>query len=297
MEHFLQSPEWEEFQKSIGRKTLRVEGLLVIKLPLILDKSYLYAAGTRVADSKPITKGLVNGLAGISKNENAIFFKFEPMVSQGELAKELTKSGLKKSDKHIQPQRTVILDLIKSDEELLGDMREKARYNLRLASRKDLKFDIQVWSANEPIFEEFWRILEKTAERDAFHTHTKDYYQKLLEMPLTKLFKVRHDGKLISASIVLFYGDRAYYLHGASDYEYRNLMAPYLLHWETIKYAKSKGFREYDFWGVDDAKWPGVTRFKRGFGGKEIEYAGSYDYIFQPLWHKLYDFRDKIRKR
>ena len=70
-------------------------------------------------------------------------------------------------------------------------------------------------------------------------------------------------------------------------------MAPYLLQWEQIKEAKKRGCIEYDFWGIDDKKWPGVTRFKKGFGGQEITYPGAFDLIFQPIWYRLY----KIAKR
>ena len=74
-------------------------------------------------------------------------------------------------------------------------------------------------------------------------------------------------------------------------------MATYILHWEIIKYAKENGFNEYDFWGIDEKKWPGVTRFKKGFGGREVEYAGSYDYVFQPFWYKLYNLYRKLKTK
>jgi len=115
-------------------------------------------------------------------------------------------------------------------------------------------------------------------------------------MPNVKLFAAEYQNKIIAANIVIFHGERATYLHGASDYEYRNFMAPYLLHWEVIKYARDHGFTEYDLWGIDEKKWPGVTRFKRGFGGKEINYIGSYDYVFQPFWYAMYKVRQSLKK-
>ena len=71
-------------------------------------------------------------------------------------------------------------------------------------------------------------------------------------------------------------------------------MAPYLSQWEQIKEAKKQGFQIYDFWGIDEINWPGVTRFKNGFGGKEIEYIGAYDYVFQPWWYVVYKGTKKI---
>ncbi len=110
----------------------------------------------------------------------------------------------------------------------------------------------------------------------------------MLEIPGVELFLADFKNKIIAANIVVFWEKTAIYLHGASDYEQRNLMAPHLLQWEQIKEAKKRGCIEYDFWGIDEKKWPGVTRFKKGFGGREVEYPGAFDLIFQPVWYKIY---------
>lgn len=279
--HFLQSEEWGEFQKSLGREVFRVDGVLVTKLPLVFDKSYFYCGGCLTFDVKQ--------LGDLAKKENAVFFKFEPMEEDKALAHELIKAGFAKSKKEVQPHKTVILDVTKSEEELLGKMHGKTRYNIRLAQKQG----IQVSDSQKT--EAFWELLQKTAQRDKFYTHPREYYKKLSELPFAKLFVAEYRSKVIAANLVVFYKGRATYLHGASDYEGRNLMAPYLLHWETIKYAKENGFSEYDFWGVDEKKWPGVTRFKKGFGGREVEYIGAYDYIFQPFWYTLYNLWQVIK--
>jgi lipid II:glycine glycyltransferase (peptidoglycan interpeptide bridge formation enzyme) len=302
---FLQSPEWEEFQKSVGRKTWRIDGVLMIKMPLTMGNSYLYAGGMNFQFSIFNFQKFVEKIAEIAKKERAIFFKVEPMSDEASVNDNLIKAGFKKSSKEVQPQKTIIFDIEKSEEELLAVMHEKTRYNIRLAERKDLRFTIYDFppGADPPLAERaekkaaevFWQILQKTSNRDNFHTHPKDYYKKLLEMANAKLFAVEYKGKVIAANIILFHKNRAVYLHGASDYEYRNLMAPYLLHWHIIKYAREQGFSEYDLWGIDEKKWPGVTRFKKGFGGKEISYVGSYDYVFSAGWYGMYSLRNKIR--
>jgi len=313
--HFLQSEEWEEFQRSLGREVFRVNDILIIKLPLAFEKSYLYCAGFSEAakvlaifaprkgetSSTPLLYEANDSPLKSQKRltpfaENAVFLKFEPMIDDGDgLAQELLGSGFKKSKKEVQPQKTIILDLTGSEEELLAGMKQKTRYNSRLASRSS-KFKCQI-SNQTTDASVFWELIRKTAQRDRFSTHTKEYYEKLLDLPITKLFTAECQGEVIAANIILFYGDTAYYLHGASDYAHRNLMAPYLLHWEAIKYAKANGCKIYDFWGIDERKWPGVTRFKRGFGGREINYIGSFDYVFQPLWYWAYNLRNKIKNR
>ena len=137
-------------------------------------------------------------------------------------------------------------------------------------------------------------MLQDTAKRGRFKIHPEEHYEKMLKISGMELFVAEYQNKIIAANIVLFYGKRAIYLHGASDYEYRNLMAPYLLQWHQILEAKKQGRNEYDFWGIDEKKWPGVTRFKKGFSGKEIFYPGAYDLVFQPLWYRIYKIARRI---
>lgn len=281
--HFLQSKEWEEFQRYLGRDTFRVDGVLITKLPLILGKNYLYSAGCVTCNVKQ--------LRDLAKKEDAVFLKFEPMTEDKALAQELIGAGFLKSKKEVQPQRTIILDLTKSEEELLAAMHGKTRYNIRVAQ----KHGIQIKVAGHENIDDFWSLIQKTAERDTFSTHTKEYYQKILKLSFIELCTAEYQDKIIAANIILLRGERATYLHGASDYESRTLMAPYLLHWEIIRCAKNRGSKEYDLWGIDEKKWPGVTRFKRGFGGREAAYIGSYDYVYKPLWYRLYSLRNFLK--
>lgn len=314
-------------------------------MSLAAGKSYLYAGGVPGVWSMEYGvcgEEFLKNIRDIAKRQSAIFFKFEPMLAlrralpklaseraeEGSLARPakpwrsggevgiddvgvaeaLQNAGFRKSTKAIQPQKTIILDISKPEEELLAGMHQKTRYNIKFAQRQDLRFTIYrvhpKLDAKEDdlrieknVLEAFWGLLQKTAGRDKFSTHSKEYYEKLLALPSVKLAVGIYQDKIVAANIVIFYDGRATYLHGASDYERRNLMAPYLLHWETIRYAKEHGFKEYDLWGIDEVKWPGLTRFKRGFGGNEVSYMGSYDYVFQPMWYKLYELRSFIKAR
>jgi lipid II:glycine glycyltransferase (peptidoglycan interpeptide bridge formation enzyme) len=267
----------------------RVDGALVIKLPLVFGKSYFYCGGCFTLHPKHV--------CDLAKKENAVFLKLEPMLALRSLGgagvEESINAGFKKSAKEVQPQKTIVLDLSKSEEELLQDMHAKTRYNIRLAERKGLRFKVYDRGGASGVFDAFWQMLKETAKRDRFETHERVYYEKLLGY--TKLFALMRQGKMVASAIVLLSDKKATYLHGASDYTQRNLMAPYLLHWEIVKYAKEQGCIEYDFWGIDAKKWPGLTRFKRGFGGRELEYIGSYDYIFQPFWYVAYNFYRKLK--
>lgn len=285
MKSFLQSDNWFNFQKSLGRKAWRVGSILIIKHNLPFKKSYLYSPHL---DASSLEESLKK-IKEIAQEENSIFFKVEPNRETKEIGK-LKKLGFKKGQTS-QPDKTLMLDVSGSEEETLKKMHHKTRYNIKLAEKKGV---IIKQSDGKKGLEEFWQILQQTTQRDGFSSHPKEYYRKLLEVSGVKLFLAIFKDKVIAANIVVFYNKQAIYLHGASDHSYRNLMAPYLLQWEQIKEAKRQKCSEYDFWGIDEKKWPGVTRFKKGFNGKEVFYSGAYDLVFQKVWYWAYRMARKI---
>jgi len=305
---FLQSFEWSQFQESLGRRVFRlaiphVAQALVIKYKLPFGKSYLYSphgpmvkckmqnakCKMTIQNSKSL-KLILRAIKKIAKQENTIFWRMDPIMPESKEEKGIFKNlGLEKLPREIQPKKTLVLNLGKSKRELLGQMHHKTRYNIRLAKKRGVSIKI----SNS--IDVFWNLLSQTAKRDSFRTHPKEYYQKMLEIfSPAKLFLAKYKNKIIAGNIVVFFGWRATYLHGASDYKHRNLMAPYLLQWHQILEAKKEGKSLYDFWGIDEKKWPGVTRFKKGFGGKEIGYIGAWDLVYQPAWYKIYNLARRI---
>lgn len=327
--NFLNSLKWRKFQESVGRKTFDLGKGYMIKLDMPFGKNYLYSNYLEAVE-------YIDEIKKIGRAEGAIFFKYEPMVvrayntslnshkiGQGSgtplsrvpdpiesdrvdakgVSNKLQQSGFKKSPKSLQPQQTIVLNLIQDEEEILAGMHQKTRYNIGLAEKRGIKVNVSKNKVQD--FESFWNLLQETAKHDNFHTHTKDYYKKLLDLKNVELFlaSMERDQIPLAVAIIIFYKKRATYLHGASNYEYRRDMAPYLLHWQIICDAKARSIEEYDFWGINERKWPGVTRFKRGFlsvrgiqtdTGREIEYIGSWDYIFKPAWYILYRMKNKF---
>jgi len=288
---FLQSWQWGQFQQSLGRKVFRIsadEKILgqIIKHNLPFNKSFLYCPRGPLFQGQ-IDKNFFNKIKEIAQKENAIFLKVEP---------NLDIKSLKKSNS-IQPQTTLIIDLENSEEALLNQMSSKTRYNIRLAQKKNVKIEI-IAKPDQKDIEIFWQLANQTAGRDNFKLYPKKYYQKMIavlsEERMLKLFTAKYEDKVIVSNTMIFFGNTAYYLHGSSDYNARNLMAPHLCQWQAILKAKMMGLKYYDFWGVDEIKWPGVTRFKKGFGGREASYQGAYDLIFQPIWYKLYNLAKNV---
>jgi peptidoglycan pentaglycine glycine transferase (the first glycine) len=309
---FLQSFEWGEFQQSLGRKVIRIlspfgrspEGgengfaAQIIKIPFCCGLSYFYIPKGPIFKKNQEYRiknyeSRIKTLIETAKKEKAIFIRFEPEALDENEIKNLNLRPSPASQ--IQPKRTLILDLEKSFDDLLRGMHPKTRYNIHLAER----FGAETKMENK--FGDFLHLLKETSERDKFHLHPDSYYKKMLENLTAsndfqvKLWVAKHRGQIIAADLIGYFGKTATYLHGASSHNYRNLMAPHLLHWTIIKDAKSNGYKYYDFWGIDEAKWPGVTRFKKGFGGEEISSPGTFDLPIKKNLYKMYQLARKVR--
>ncbi len=291
----LQSWQWGEFQEQFGNKIFRlgvdgggkiVAAATLIKKSLPLGMNYFYCPrGPIINDeSSAINDKLINFLFSeikkIAEKEGGIFLRIEPKKVINDSSFVIRRSL------DVQVSKTIILDLSKTEDELLKDMHQKTRYNIRLAEKKGVK----IREAAEGEFEKFWELMSATVNRDGFRLHEKEYYQKMLETENIKLFFGEFENKILCAGIFSFFGDMAVYLHGASSNENRELMAPHLLQWGLVKKAKAFGCKYYDFFGIDNEKWPGVTRFKRGFGGEEVSYSGTFDVIFNKNKYFLYIF-------
>ncbi len=290
MAQFLHSWLWGEFQKNLNRKIWRfgvykddklVGALMLIKNNLPFQKSYLYSPRFPILTEIVPAEIFLNKIKEIAQQENSIFWRVDLFNAQ------IFKNFPFKKITDFQPSRTILLNLTKSEEEILKEMHPKTRYNIRLAEKKGVR--IKIGQTLKEI-EIFLNLLKKTAHRNKFKTHPLEYYQKLIQLDknFVKLYLADYQNKIIAGNLMIFFADTVTYLYGASDDEYKNLMAPYLLHWTVIKEGKRMCLKYYDFWGIDEKKWPGVTRFKKSFGGKIIEYPGTFDLVFDQIWYKLY---------
>jgi len=300
---FLQSWQWGEFQEKVSGIVWRIgveEGekliatVKIIKKSLPIGKSYFYCGrGPVFADgvlNHDSAKLIFDEIEKLAKDEMVMFLRFDPTFSVNEFFSE----GQITSTLDVQPSKTLVLDLSKTEEELLKEMHQKTRYNIKLSEKKEVK----IIETDINRFEEFWNLLDQTSGRDNFRPHGRSYYQKMLglEKNFIKLFFAEYNGSPIATGVFSFFGDTVTYLHGGSSNESRELMAPHLLQWHCIKKAKELGFKYYDFHGIDEAKWPGVTRFKKGFGGEEINYPGTFDLIYDQGWYSIYKMVRKVRR-
>ncbi len=302
---FLQSKSWGDFQSSFGRQVFYLAVVdndnkilattLLIKYSLFKFFNYLYSPRGPVLSKnldndqkKQVFDFIVKETEKIAKSQNSLFIRFDPA---GDYKTELLENKFTFFGS-VQPNSTLMLDLSLSSEDLLKKMKSKTRYNIKVAKKHQVEIIVD---EDKKYFADFYRLLIQTAKRDRIKIHSEKYYRKMLEISDCKLTLAKYQDKIIAVNLMVFFGKVAIYLHGASDYEFRNKMAPYLLQWEMIEKSKKDQFIFYDFWGANEKKWPGVTRFKTGFAPENdfILYSGAYDY---PLNKFFYFFYVIIRK-
>ena len=310
--HLLQTGEWGELKSAFGWKPVRIVSggagvqILFRKLPLGFTIGYIPKLA--ISDQRlAISQELWREIDSVCRQNRAVFLKLEPDLWHDPKPDTLRQAQggawhvkLGTSPHNIQPPRTIIVDIKGAEEEILARMKQKTRYNIRLAEKKGVT--VRVWDD----IEAFHQMMLLTGGRDGFGVHSLEYYRRAYELLQPKrmgeLLLAEYEGKPLAALFVARNGNRAYYLYGASTDEERNRMPTYLLQWEAMKWAKARGCEEYDLWGVPDEEavtleanfetrhdglW-GVYRFKRGFGGELRLAAQAMDRVYNPLLYWAY---------
>lgn len=306
---FLQSEEWRKFQESAGRKTFNVSDnnfwANVVEHNLPVVGKYFYIPRGPVGNYSKGNKGIAE-LINLAEKENIGWIRFD--ANSEEMLKIISKAEpfqnqnlalkIRKAPHDMQPREIFMIDIAKTEEQLLTEMKSKTRYNIKLAQKHNVKV-----TKDQKYLDDCLRLVKITAKRDGITPHSNKYYRKMFEaIPADnlKLYVAEFEGKIITANIVSFYGKVATYLHGASDNDYRNVMAPYLLQWQSILDAKASGCEKYDFGGIkteSNGSWAGITRFKTGFSAVTVpaKFSGSYDIVINPFRYNLYKILQRIK--
>ncbi len=321
--HVLQSYEWGEFKKRLNWRPVRV---------LLERDGEVVGLGQFLAyDTAPVpgalwycTKGpwlpwhdeeavraFFEGVRDIARREGAHTVKIEPEVLEREknVKDALGEIGFRKARYDLNLKTTLIVDLSLSEEKLLAKMKGKTRYNVRLAAKKGIE-------VVEPDFEEGWEIfyawMKHTSERKEGYSlrRSRNYLHAvtryMYDTGQGRLFFARHEGTPLAGIYVFTFGEKYWYMYGASGDEKRNLKPNYLLQWEVMRWAKERGLTHYDMVGVpkledldeSSSLW-GVYKFKEGFGGEISDSLGCFDlpvkraraaawYKLEPLYYRLY---------
>lgn len=300
--NLLQTKFWGEFKSLFGWKANAVE----IEGQQLLVLSRQIKIGTIAY----IPHGPVSDKISLAEAAAAIAEQLEitPVTVRFDLPWSIEKdtdfslNGLVKSPVDVQVPTTVFVSLAESEDDILGAMKRKTRYNIRLSFKKG----VEVREGDSSEIEKWYSMYQTTAQRDKISIHSLKYYKSLFETMKNnpeiriRLYFAEHEGYLLAGIIVAEHGDRATYLFGASTNEKRNLMPTYGLQWTAMQNAKATGCTEYDLFGIppaDDPKHPmfGLYRVKTGFGGQIIYRPGCWDFPVKKAVYNMFRIGEKAR--
>ena len=318
-EEMLQSGFWGQFKRDHGwqphsfQVSLTGEraesfGMLVLTRRLARLFSIAYVPFGPVMDPGSGRGEFLSSLACAVRTRlppRTLFLRFDlPWDKAGEAPRARGPQRVEKSASDMQPASTVLVDIQPELEQVLGSMKSKTRYNVRLASKKG----VSVEEGGPRDFDAWYALYQETARRDRIGIHSRAYYRDLLQgsrrypgaTPAVKLLLARHEGNLLAGNIVTFWRTRAAYLYGASSGEKRNLMPTYALQWEAIRLAREAGCTSYDLFGVPPKPDPGhpmfgLYQFKTGFSDCVRERWGTWDAPFLPGFYFLYRIVEWLR--
>lgn len=312
---FLQAWEWGQWRSLLGEESLRfgiyddhklvlTAQCLKVTVPLF-GYQYFYIPHGPVIDEGLDDAQRANVLSFFLQHlrkhfSQCIFIRFElPAGTSSDLA---AATGAIKSV-NIQSAKTLWVDLQIEPELLLAQMHNKTRYNIKVAQKHGVSVTSHRADENTEVTDVI-KLIVDTQIRQHYRGHGFDYYKKLLHCfsQTTESFRVstyeaRYQEKLLATGIMVDFGQTRMYLFGGSSDEQRNVMAPYLMHWQAMQDAKKLGLRFYDFGGSETAggeEEKGFSRFKSGFGGELISYPGAYDSVVNSFSYKIYSLARRL---
>jgi len=310
---FFQSWSWGKVQKKMGFSIFRL-GLLennqlvgITQITEITAKRghYLHLRhGPVLIDFKKYFDPLLTHIIDLTKKQKASFIRISPQITEAKVPVSFfQKRGFRSAPIHnMDAEMCLLLDITKSEDELLKAMRKSHRYLIKKAKT----YDIEVITSNNPKdSEEFINLYKSFSSQKKFVAHTgiREEIEVLGKADEALFFFARYEGKIISGVLIDFIGSMAIYHHAASDLQYKHIPANYLLLWEAIREAKRRGKTYFNLFGVapEGAKnhpWSGFTLFKTGFGGERTEYIHAMDLPLSPLYWKTYmiDLITKVKK-
>ena len=294
--NFLQSWSWGEFHKAldktIDRKGFYQNGKLVGVMLSVIEPArrgrYLTVPGGPIINWK--SEDLVNAFAEqvrvIAKENNCVFIRVRPQLKSDESSKKIFKDlGFIKAPMHLHAELTSQLDITKSEDELMAQMRKTTRYEVKKAIKENIRI---IASSNEKDIKSFYDVQIETARRQKFvpfsYKFLHEQFRVFAESGNALLYKAEFEKKLLAQAFVIFYNKETVYHYGTGTDEGRRHPGAYLIQWEAILEAKKQGMTRYNFWGVApennaNHRFSGLSLFKRGFGGEDFEYLHAQDLI------------------
>ncbi|MEX2033081.1 MAG: peptidoglycan bridge formation glycyltransferase FemA/FemB family protein [Candidatus Colwellbacteria bacterium] len=311
---FLQSWHWGDFYLALGNKIHRTgfykDGRLAGVMLSIVETAkrarYLTIPGGPIIDwaDKALIDSVFGEIQKIAEKEKCVFARVRPQIEAGQGSKKIfADHGFRGAPIHLHAELTSQLDITKSEEEILTGMRKTTRYEIK----KAISAGVEIKTSSDPkLIKKFYEIQLQTAGRQGFtpfnYKFIREQFRVFADAGKALLYSAEMEGKLLAQAVIIFYRQEAVYHYGARTEEGRKYPGAYLIQWEAIKEAKRRGMKRYNFWGVSDPKnkkhrFYGISIFKRGFGGKDLEYLHAQDLVINYPRYALNYVIENVRKR
>ncbi|MCJ7805146.1 peptidoglycan bridge formation glycyltransferase FemA/FemB family protein [Patescibacteria group bacterium] len=291
---FLQSWNWGETNKAIGKKIFRIgifKNSQIVAVYLVIEEKakrgpHLVIPGGPILDweDKKLVRFVVGAIYSLAKEEGAWFVRIRPDVLDSEKAQKLfSELGFVAAPMHLHAENTWVLDITADEEALLRGMRKTTRYLIKKSLKTELVLEETTDLGSSSLLS---RLQNETVTRHGFVGFPEELFKAQLKAfgkdNQARMFVCRYKGRALAAAIIIFYGDSAYYHHSGSTSKYSEIPSSYFLQWQIIREAKKRGCKYYNFWGIapgDNPKhrFAGVTLFKKGFGGQKIDWLHARD--------------------
>lgn len=309
--NFLQSWQWGEFQKTIGKKVWRIavrdKACCSVVKETAKRGDYLAVAGGPLLDwdKEKLVAEVFRILRQLGESESCSFIRFRPQVHDSEALRQgVAEIGAVEAQMHLTADLTLQLDLKKGLHELMMDMRKNTRYDVRKAGRDGVRAVIEQ-DPNQ--IQEFYEHQMKLAEKHGFVPFGYDFlheqFKAFMAGDHVALIHTYYQDQLLATAFVIFYNGEAVYHYGISTPKNYDYPGSHLGQWVAIQEAKRRGCSRYNFWGIapkdqPDHRYAGVSTFKRGFGGEEVPYLPAHDIPLDVLYQATRGFewvRKKVR--
>lgn len=310
--NFLQSWQWAETHSALGETTFRKvitkddkpAGLFLAVQKDARRGRYLELAGGPLIDwfDDQIVTSVVAELRRIATTARCVFVRLRPQVyTNPEVIKLLKAQGLKRSPMHVHGDVTSILDITPSQDDLLTNMRQQTRYEVRRAPKREV---IVTWDTSTESLEEFITLQTETAYRQQFIASSPSFLRALHTSfgDSLRIYKTMKNGQLLNIALIIMHGNEADYFEAASTPEARKQPGAYAIIWHAILDAKDNGLTRLNLWGITvgdnpNHRFHGVTVFKRGFGGDDVQYVPAHDIVISKIGYAKNVLVETIRKK
>lgn len=311
--NFLQTSNWGKVYEIDGEKVYylglydndTLHGTAVVIVKNARRGRYLEIPGGPILDwdhEPRFVKTFMQEIKKLAQTEDCVFVRMRPNITESDSRIRMIKElGLKPSPMHLHAEHTVMLDLTRSEEELMKDMRRQTRYEVRRADKLGIKV---TFDTSKYAFEDFYNLQLETAERQGFIPSSRKFIiaQHDAFDGIARIYTASLDGKPLAKGLIIMRSPEAIYHEAASTEEGRKYPGAYALQWQIIRDARNLGIKRYNLFGIappnsPNHRYAGVTTFKTGFGGDQITYLPAHDLVIRPIRYKFVQILEKARKK